>query len=116
MVRRYDLCYPQSQIALFSVAGLRAWGSAGLVTEPPADGAGSDGKPVRHELALAKSLNADYAQNACTSVNLRVSTISSQGNGAEHHGAAFSANGLFEPLWSREHIDHVQISAWNRWG
>jgi glucose-6-phosphate 1-dehydrogenase len=91
-----------------AVAGL---GAAGLLTE-------QDGqwrrvvieKPFGHDLASAKALNADILQHLQERQIFRIDHFLGKET-VQNIMALRFANGLFEPLWDRTHIDHVQISA-----
>ncbi len=90
------------------VAGL---GAAGLVTE-------SDGqwrrviieKPFGHDLPSAKALNAEILRTLQERQIYRIDHFLGKET-VQNIMAMRFANGLFEPLWNREHIDHVQITA-----
>jgi glucose-6-phosphate 1-dehydrogenase len=91
-----------------AVAGL---GAAGLVTE-------RDGqwrrvvieKPFGHDLASAKALNAEILRTLQEPQIYRMDHFLGKET-VQNIMALRFANGLFEPLWNREHIDHVQITA-----
>jgi glucose-6-phosphate 1-dehydrogenase len=90
------------------VAGL---GSAGLATE-------SEGqwrrvvieKPFGHDLASAKALNTDILKTLHEHQIYRIDHFLGKET-VQNIMALRFANGLFEPIWNREHIDHVQITA-----
>ena len=90
------------------VAGL---GAAGLVTE-------KDGqwrrvvieKPFGHDLASAKALNAEILKTLQEHQIYRMDHFLGKET-VQNIMALRFANGLFEPLWNRQHIDHVQITA-----
>jgi glucose-6-phosphate 1-dehydrogenase len=90
------------------VAGL---GAAGLTTEP-------DGqwrrvvieKPFGHDLASAKALNADILKTLREPQIYRIDHFLGKET-VQNIMALRFANGLFEPIWNREHIDHIQITA-----
>jgi glucose-6-phosphate 1-dehydrogenase len=91
-----------------AVAGL---GAAGLVTE-------SDGrwrrvvieKPFGHDLPSAKALNTEILKTLQEHQIYRIDHFLGKETVQNIMVLRF-ANGLFEPLWSRQHIDHVQITA-----
>ena len=91
-----------------AVAGL---GAAGLMTE-------SDGqwrrvvieKPFGHDLNSAKALNADILKHLQEHQIYRIDHFLGKET-VQNIMALRFANGLFEPIWNREHIDHVQITA-----
>jgi glucose-6-phosphate 1-dehydrogenase len=91
-----------------AVAGL---GKAGLVTE-------KDGqwrrvvieKPFGHDLDSAKALNADILKHLREHQIYRIDHFLGKET-VQNIMALRFANGLFEPMWNREHIDHVQITA-----
>jgi glucose-6-phosphate 1-dehydrogenase len=91
-----------------AVAGL---GAAGLVTE-------SGGqwrrvvieKPFGHDLPSAKALNAEILRTLQEPQIYRMDHFLGKET-VQNIMALRFANGLFEPLWNREHIDHVQITA-----
>jgi glucose-6-phosphate 1-dehydrogenase len=91
-----------------AVAGL---GAAGLVTE-------RDGqwrrvvieKPFGHDLPSAKALNAEILTTLQERQIYRMDHFLGKET-VQNIMALRFANGLFEPLWSRQHIDHVQITA-----
>ena len=90
------------------VAGL---GAAGLVTE-------RDGqwrrvvieKPFGHDLPSAKALNAEILKTLQEHQIYRIDHFLGKET-VQNIMALRFANGLFEPLWNRHHIDHVQITA-----
>ena len=90
------------------VAGL---GAAGLVTE-------NDGqwrrvvieKPFGHDLPSAKALNAEILKTLQEHQIYRMDHFLGKET-VQNIMALRFANGLFEPLWNRQHIDHVQITA-----
>jgi glucose-6-phosphate 1-dehydrogenase len=91
-----------------AVAGL---GAAGLVKE-------RDGqwrrvvieKPFGHDLNSAKALNADILKHLQEHQIYRIDHFLGKET-VQNIMALRFANGLFEPIWNREHIDHVQITA-----
>jgi len=91
-----------------AVAGL---GEAGLVTE-------RDGqwrrvvieKPFGHDLNSAKALNAEILKHLQEHQIYRIDHFLGKET-VQNIMALRFANGLFEPIWNREHIDHVQITA-----
>jgi len=65
-------------------------------------------KPFGTDLASAKELNADLHATFAEEQIYRIDHF--LGKEAAQNILAFRfANGLFEPIWNREHIDHVQI-------
>jgi glucose-6-phosphate 1-dehydrogenase len=90
------------------VAGL---GRAGLVTE-------KDGqwrrvvieKPFGDDLASAKALNAAILKTLHEHQIYRIDHFLGKET-VQNIMALRFANGLFEPLWNRQHIDHIQITA-----
>src|ERR1700722_15794465 len=95
------------------VAGLGAagLGGAGRVTE-------KDGqwrrvvieKPFGHDLPSAKALNAEILKTLQEHQIYRMDHFLGKET-VQNIMALRFANGLFEPLWNRQHIDHVQITA-----
>src|ERR1700733_7568736 len=91
-----------------AVAGL---GAAGLVTE-------THGrwrrvvieKPFGHDLLSAKSLNAEILKTLQEHQIYRIDHFLGKETVQNIMVLRF-ANGLLEPLWNREHIDHIQITA-----
>src|SRR5580700_1346362 len=91
-----------------AVAGL---GAAGLVTE-------THGrwrrvvieKPFGHDLASAKALNAEILRTLQEPQIYRIDHFLGKETVQNIMVLRF-ANGLFEPLWNRQQIDHVQITA-----
>ena len=67
-------------------------------------------KPFGTDLATAKALNARILKVLERAADLPDGSFPRQGDGPEHHGAAVSPTAIFEPLWNRDHIDHVQIT------
>ncbi len=90
------------------VAGL---GAAGLTTE-------KDGqwrrvvieKPFGHDLPTAKALNAEILKTLQEHQIYRIDHFLGKET-VQNIMALRFANGLFEPIWNRGHIDHVQITA-----
>jgi glucose-6-phosphate 1-dehydrogenase len=91
-----------------TVAGL---GAAGLVTE-------RDGqwrrvvieKPFGQDLPSAKALNVEILTTLRERQIYRMDHFLGKET-VQNIMALRFANGLFEPLWNRQHIDHVQITA-----
>jgi glucose-6-phosphate 1-dehydrogenase len=92
-------------------------GSAGLVTQE-VDRKGTVKswrrviveKPFGHDLASAQTLNADIAKVLGEDQIFRIDHF--LGKDTVQSIMAFRfANGLFEPIWNRDRIDHVQITA-----
>ncbi len=90
------------------VAGL---GAAGLTTE-------KDGrwrrvvieKPFGHDLPSARALNAEILKTLAEHQIYRIDHFLGKET-VQNIMALRFANGLFEPIWNREHIDHIQITA-----
>jgi glucose-6-phosphate 1-dehydrogenase len=90
-----------------AVAGL---GAAGLVTE-------RDGKwrrvviekPFGHDLPSAKALNVEILRTLQEHQIYRMDHFLGKET-VQNIMALRFANGLFEPLWNRQHIDHIQIT------
>jgi glucose-6-phosphate 1-dehydrogenase len=91
-----------------AVAGI---GAAGLATE-------KNGcwrrvvieKPFGHDLPSAKALNAEILKSVQEHQVYRIDHFLGKET-VQNIMALRFANGLFEPLWNRQHIDHVQITA-----
>src|ERR1700740_3547091 len=67
-------------------------------------------KPFGHDLASAKALNAEILKTLQERQIYRIDHFLGKET-VQNIMALRFANGLFEPLWSREHIDHIQITA-----
>jgi glucose-6-phosphate 1-dehydrogenase len=93
----------------FSVA-VDGLGAAGLLAE-------KDGqwrrviieKPFGHDLDSAKALNADILKHLQEHQIYRIDHFLGKET-VQNIMALRFANGLFEPIWNRQHIDHVQIT------
>jgi glucose-6-phosphate 1-dehydrogenase len=88
-------------------------GAAGLTTE----GAGAGQwrrviieKPFGHDLASARRLNARILKTLNETQIYRIDHFLGKETVQNIMVLRF-ANGLFEPLWNRDHIEHVQITA-----
>ena len=87
-----------------------ALGAAGLTTE-------KDGqwrrvvieKPFGHDLRSAKALNAEILKTLQEHQIYRIDHFLGKET-VQNIMALRFANGLFEPIWNRQHIDHVQIT------
>src|SRR3546814_16580273 len=67
-------------------------------------------KPFGHDLASAKALNAAILKVLQEHQIYRIDHFLGKET-VQNIMALRFANGLFEPLWNRQHIDHVQITA-----
>ena len=67
-------------------------------------------KPFGHDLASAKTLNAQILRTLDEPQIYRIDHFLGKETVQNIMVLRF-ANGLFEPLWNRDHIEHVQISA-----
>lgn len=67
-------------------------------------------KPFGHDLASAKALNAEILTILQEHQIYRIDHFLGKET-VQNIMALRFANGLFEPLWNRQHIDHVQITA-----
>lgn len=91
-------------------------GAAGL-TDRPDDRADADGwrrvvieKPFGHDLASARDLNAKIRETLDERQIYRIDHF--LGKDTVQSIMAFRfADGLFEPIWNRDRIDHVQVTA-----
>ncbi len=67
-------------------------------------------KPFGHDLPSAKALNAAILKTLQEHQIYRMDHFLGKET-VQNIMALRFANGLFEPLWNREHIDHIQITA-----
>jgi glucose-6-phosphate 1-dehydrogenase len=67
-------------------------------------------KPFGHDLASARSLNADIARRFDENDIYRIDHFLGK-EIVQNLFALRFANGIFEPVWNRNYIDHVQITA-----
>jgi glucose-6-phosphate 1-dehydrogenase len=67
-------------------------------------------KPFGHDLASAKALNTDILKTLREHQIYRIDHYLGKET-VQNVMALRFANGLFEPIWNREHIDHIQITA-----
>jgi glucose-6-phosphate 1-dehydrogenase len=67
-------------------------------------------KPFGHDLDSAKALNAAILKHLQEHQIYRIDHFLGKET-VQNIMALRFANGLFEPMWNREHIDHVQITA-----
>ncbi len=109
--RLFYLAVPPSEFGQI-VAGLK---SAGLVQPPNVHREGGAWtrvvveKPFGHDLASAQVLNDTIASTFDESQVFRIDH--SLGKETVQNLLVFRfANSLFEPIWHREHVDHVQIT------
>ena len=85
-------------------------GAAGLVTEGPNRWRRVVvEKPFGHDVESAKVLNAQLRKNVAERQIYRMDHFLGKETVQNIMLMRF-ANGIFEPLWNREHIDHVQIT------
>jgi len=85
---------------------------AGLAYKPAAGGWARFiiEKPFGHDLASARSLNADIARRFVENDIYRIDHFLGK-EIVQNLFALRFANGIFEPVWNRNYIDHVQIAA-----
>jgi len=67
-------------------------------------------KPFGHDLASARALNADIARSFDEHDIYRIDHFLGK-EIVQNLFAIRFANGIFEPVWNRDYIDHVQITA-----
>jgi glucose-6-phosphate 1-dehydrogenase len=67
-------------------------------------------KPFGHDLASARALNAEILRTLTEPQIYRIDHFLGKET-VQNIMALRFANGLFEPIWNRAHIDHVQITA-----
>jgi glucose-6-phosphate 1-dehydrogenase len=67
-------------------------------------------KPFGHDLATAKALNARLLKILAEDQIYRIDHFLGKETVQSIMAVRF-ANGFFEPIWNRDHIDHVQITA-----
>ncbi|MDT3672151.1 MAG: glucose-6-phosphate dehydrogenase [Aromatoleum sp.] len=67
-------------------------------------------KPFGHNLASARALNADISKTLQERQIYRIDHFLGKETVQNIMTLRF-ANGIFEPIWNRAHIDHVQITA-----
>src|ERR1700749_4211162 len=67
-------------------------------------------KPFGHDLASAKALNAQILKVLSEDQIYRIDHFLGKET-VQNIMALRFANGFFEPMWNRDHIDHVQITA-----
>ena len=67
-------------------------------------------KPFGHDLASARALNAQIARTFSETRIFRIDHFLGKDT-VQNILALRFANGVFEPLWNRERIDHIQITA-----
>ncbi len=67
-------------------------------------------KPFGHDLASAKALNAQVLKVLSEDQIYRIDHFLGKETVQNILVLRF-ANGIFEPIWNREHIDHIQITA-----
>jgi len=86
---------------------------AGHAYKPPAAGGWARfiiEKPFAHNLASARSLNAEIARRFDDDDIYRIDHFLGK-EIVQNLFALRFANGIFEPVWNRNYIDHVQITA-----
>jgi glucose-6-phosphate 1-dehydrogenase len=67
-------------------------------------------KPFGHDLASAKALNAEILKTLSERQIYRIDHFLGKET-VQNVMALRFANGIFEPIWNRAHIDHIQITA-----
>jgi glucose-6-phosphate 1-dehydrogenase len=94
----------------FSVA-VSGLGAAGLVDEKQGQWRRVViEKPFGHDLASAKALNAEILKTLSERQIYRIDHFLGKET-VQNVMALRFANGIFEPIWNRAHIDHIQITA-----
>ena len=93
------------------VRGLRAHG----LVVPPSDAPGAPSqhvvveKPFGHDLPSARALNRELLTDLAESQIYRIDHYLGKET-VQNLMALRFGNAIFEPLWSRQHVDHVQIT------
>ena len=67
-------------------------------------------KPFGHSLQSARALNADILKTLAEDQIFRIDHFLGKDTVQAIMALRF-ANGIFEPIWNRDRIDHVQITA-----
>jgi glucose-6-phosphate 1-dehydrogenase len=67
-------------------------------------------KPFGHDLSSAKALNSEILKSLREDQIYRIDHFLGKET-VQNIMALRFANGMFEPLWNRQHIDHIQITA-----
>ncbi len=67
-------------------------------------------KPFGHDLASAQALNADILKTLDERQIFRIDHFLGK-EAVQNLMVLRFANGIFEPIWNRNHVDHVQITA-----
>ncbi|SRR5579875_375983 len=95
----------------FFATVIEGLGAAGLVTEAKGQWRRVIiEKPFGHDLASAQALNAEILKVLRENQVYRIDHFLGKET-VQNIMALRFANGLFEPIWNREHIDHIQITA-----
>ena len=67
-------------------------------------------KPFGHDLASARALNAQILKVLSENQTFRIDHFLGKET-VQNIAVLRFANGIFEPLWNRDHVDHIQITA-----
>ena len=95
----------------FFAAAVAGLGAAGLVKEEKTQWRRVViEKPFGHDLSSAKALNAEILKTLQERQIYRIDHFLGKET-VQNIMALRFANGFFEPVWNRQHIDHVQITA-----
>ena len=109
--RLFDLATPPAQFAPI-MKHLSEAKLAGVAYQPTAGGWARFviEKPFGHDLATARALNADIARSFDENDIYRIDHFLGK-EIVQNLFALRFANGIFEPVWNRNYIQHVQITA-----